>query len=132
MDGRDRESRSRAGYMKEYRAAYKLRTRRVAITLTQEEHEAARRRAEAAGLALAAYAKEALTGTLATASVLPRETAAKLDEFVRQVRGVATNVNQMAKHSNALRAAADAGEVMLRLRYLEELVRKFVEGGPRP
>ena len=116
--------------MEEYRAAYKLRTRRVAITLTQEEHEAASRRAEEAGIPLAAFAKEALAGS-AKASV-PKEIAERLEEFVRQVRGIATNVNQMAKHSNSLRAAADTGEVMLRLRYLEELVRKFVERRPGP
>lgn len=119
--------------MEEYRAAYRERVRRIAVTLSQAEYDAAKARAEEAGVPLATYARRAVSAESGSGRrEPPRELAERLAEFVRQVRGVATNVNQMAKHSNALRAAADSEEVMLRIRYLEELVRKFVEGKAGP
>ena len=116
--------------MREYWAAYRKRMKRVSATFEKEEYETVKEAAKRAGKPLALYVKEAALASGDAVPEMPREAAERLDEFVRQIRGVATNVNQMAHRSNALREAVESGEVMLRLKFLEERVKAFLSSKP--
>jgi hypothetical protein len=114
--------------MRQYRSAYKSRVRRVALTLTREEHARAERLAGKEGLSTSAYLKRAAFAHADGERPVPKEMLERLDGLVAQVRGIANNVNQMARHSNRLKAGVDDAEVMLKLRFLEDRLRAFVGG----
>jgi hypothetical protein len=61
--------------------------------------------------------------------VLAKEEEAKVDEFVRVVRGIANNLNQMARYSNAMRGMLDEREVGYQLLHMEEVFRRFLTEG---
>lgn len=113
--------------MRSYRCAYKSRVRRVTVTLTREEHSRVKMLAEAEGQPVSSYLKRTAFERIDGRGAPPKELADRLDALFVQVRGIANNVNQMARHSNRLKAGVEDAEVMLKLRRLEELLRTFVE-----
>lgn len=121
----------RSAYMRAYRSAYGKRVRRVALTLTHDEFSRAEREASREGVAVSAFVKRCAFERIEGRVPVPKELSDRLDELVAQVRGIATNVNQMARHSNRLKAGVEDAEVMLKLRRLEESLRDFLAGGGR-
>lgn len=115
--------------MRQYRNAYKERVRRVALTLSPDEHAKVRRLADGAGLSVAAFVKRSAFDHADGFRPAPKELVERLDELLRQIRGIATNVNQMARHSNRLKAGVEDAEVMLSLRYLDQKIREFLSRG---
>ncbi|MFB0965588.1 MAG: plasmid mobilization relaxosome protein MobC [Patescibacteria group bacterium] len=126
-NGKDGDG-GRKAYMREYRRSYGTRVRRVALTLTRDEHSRAECLAEREGMPVAAFLKQAAFAHADGSRPVPKELSDRLDELVAQVRGIANNVNQMARHSNRLKAGVEDAEVMLKLRLLEERLRAFVAG----
>lgn len=116
----------RKDYMRSYRSAYKARVRRVSLTLTKEEHARAERLAAGEGQPVSAFLKRCAFERIGKRADPPKELVDRLDGLISQVRGIANNVNQMARHSNRLKAGVEDAEVMLKLRRLEELLREFV------
>lgn len=121
------DSPDRRAYMRSYRSDYKTRVRRVALTFTREEFSRAKKAADSEGVAVSAFVKRSAFERMDGIRPPPKELADRLDALASQIRGIANNVNQMARHSNRLKAGVEDAEVMLKLRYLEELLRRFVE-----
>jgi hypothetical protein len=120
---------ARRAYMRQYRNAYKERVRRVGLSLTREEHSRAEMLAAESGMALSAYLKQAAFSYADGLKPVSKELVERLDELLRQIRGIATNVNQMARHSNRLKAGVEDAEVMLMLRFLDQKIREFLSRG---
>lgn len=134
MGETERDILGRKAYMRAYRTAYKERVRRVTLTLSPDEFSVVKRLAAAERLAVSAYLKKSAFAHGASVKPVHPDLLDRLDELVRQIRGIATNVNQMARHSNRLRAGVEDAEVMLKLRFLEQRIREFLSGangGPR-
>ena len=124
-----RDDAARRAYMKQYRSAYKERVRRVGLSLSREEQLRVERLASESGIPVAAYLKHAAFAHLEGLKPPPKELVERLDELLRQIRGIATNVNQMARHSNRLKAGVEDAEVMLMLRFLDQKIREFLSRG---
>ena len=124
-----RDDAARRAYMRQYRSAYKERVKRVGLSLTREEHSRAERLAAESGVPVAAYLKNAAFAHADAVKPAPKELVERLDELLRQIRGIATNVNQMARHSNRLKAGVEDAEVMLTLRFLDQKIREFLSRG---
>lgn len=129
MADAEKDDEARKAYMLRYRNAYKERVRRVNLSLTREEHSRAERLAADSGVPVSAYLKKAAFAHADGLKPAPKELVERLDDLLRQIRGIATNVNQMARHSNRLRAGVEDAEVMLMLRFLDQKIREFLSRG---
>lgn len=118
---------NRTEYMREYRAKYKERAKRVSVTLTPSEHGRARRTASAQGKTLAAFLKDSAFSHMDGIRPVPKELADRVDAMLAVLRGIGNNVNQIARHSNTVRAYVDGNELMLNLRLLDDKLRQFLK-----
>ena len=60
--------------------------------------------------------------------IISLEAEERATDFVRTIRGIANNLNQMARYSNTIRAMLDDREVGYQLRYMEDAFHTFLEG----
>lgn len=104
---------SRADYQKAYRKTYRAQAKRVGLTFDLAEFGRFERQAAKAGKPVAAFVKDMAKQGLAGQGELSAEAQERLAELDRVVRGIATNVNQMARHSNRLNRVLDEQEVFL-------------------
>lgn len=129
MADAEKDEAARKAYMRQYRNAYKERVRRVNLSLTREEYSRAEKLAADSGMPVSAFLKKAAFDHADGLKPAPKELVDRLDELLRQIRGIATNVNQMARHSNRLKAGVEDAEVMLMLRFLDQKIREFLSRG---
>ena len=57
----------------------------------------------------------------------PLDVSADFGDLVHILRGVANNINQMAKHSNTIKRVADESRLFTLLKSIEDENRKFLE-----
>lgn len=85
------------------RKAKRKRDRAVTIRMNKEEYAALQDRIEDSGLTQQAYIISAIKGSTITPSdeiAVQKEISKSFADLVRQLRGLATNVNQMAHVAN--------------------------------
>ncbi len=63
-------------------------------------------------------------------SLIPPDVGRRLDRLLAVVRGIGNNLNQLARHSNEMRAFLDTEQVRLHLKRMEDEVCRFVGGPP--
>lgn len=85
------------------RKANRKRDKAVTIRMNKEEYSALQNRVEDSGLTQQAYIISAIKGATITPSdeiAVQKEISKSFAELVKQLRGLATNVNQMAHVAN--------------------------------
>lgn len=118
-----------AEYLKAYRQSYRTKRKRVNVTFTLAEYDALDDAARTMGETPTTFLHRLAVTALSGQPRLTKEDEARFDEFSRLIRGIANNLNQMARYSHATRGMLDEREIGYQLRYLEESVRKFLENG---
>ena len=124
-------SKPSTAYMKTFREMQrKAGVRRVSVTLSAAEYERLDAHARAQDERLTSHLKACAFAHLDTRYIVPPDIAERLDSLLSILRGVGNNLNQLARHSNEVRAFLDAEEVRLQVRRMDEAVRAFVERPP--
>lgn len=116
-------------YLKAYRKDYRTKRKRVNVTFTLEEYDALDRAAKVMGETATTFLHRLAVTALSGRARLSKEDEERFEAFVHVVRGIANNLNQMARYSNSMRGMLDEREVGYQLQYLEETVRQFLERG---
>lgn len=118
-----------AEYLRSYRERYRTMRKRVNVTFTLEEYARLAEAAEAAGESETTFLHRVAVATLTDRPALSKADEERFGEFMRTVRGIGNNLNQMARYSNSMREMLDEREVGYQLQYLEETVRRFLSSG---
>jgi Bacterial mobilisation protein (MobC) len=122
----------RRAYKAEHRDKQKQAgVRRMTITLSPDEVARLKFSAARHGMRDTTHLKACALSGLDTRYMVPSDMSERLDDLVAILRGVGNNLNQLARHSNEMRAFMHTGEVQLQLRRLEEEVHHFVTEPPR-
>ncbi len=116
-----------AEYLRLYKLTHATAGKRVNVTLSDDEFARLEQAARAYGETPTAYLRRLALAALDNRQALTREEEERMDGFVRTIRGIANNVNQMARYSNSVRAMIDERELGYMLQYIEETFRKFLE-----
>ncbi len=119
---------NRKEYQKEYWTKYKAKKRRSQprISLTDAEYKTFRKLAKAEGISVSKLIKNMALAYQQESFLLPQPETDKLNEFVYLIRNIANNINQMAHHSNSIKAVVDDGRVFDHLKKIEDEVKAFV------
>jgi len=121
-------SESRRQYQKEYREAYKARTRRVNLTFNADEYQAFSQ--AVSKLKATTFIKELALAQLAAQLRLPDMITDELATLRFAILNIANNVNQTAHYSHRIRGMveADENDLLQHLKQLEEVIRTYTEG----
>lgn len=117
-----------AEYIRQYKREHPPVGKRVNITLSEGEYEKLVEIASESGERPTTYLRNVAVAALDGRRVLAKKEEERADEFVRVIRGIANNLNQMARYSNTVRAMLDEREVGYQLRYMEAAFREFLSG----
>lgn len=118
----------RTQYFKDYRAKYRASTKTVWLTLTPDDYKRVAAIAKRDKLPVATLAREVLLASLEHQTYLPAELVTELQSFNRLIRNIASNINQLAHHSNTIRQAADTHAVFAELDQLRQRVDSYTRG----
>lgn len=99
---------------------------RATVNLSPEEHQRLVASADAQGEKLATHIKRLALAKLDDAYLVPPDITERMDELLAVMRGIGNNLNQLARHSNEMRAFMDTREVQLQLRRLDSELRQFL------
>lgn len=118
---------SRKQYQARYRKSYRQRTRRVSVSLSLAEYARLERAAAQFSERATTHLKRRAFAHLDDAVLVPPELGERLQDLVFLIRNIATNVNQMARHSNEIQAVLDAKAPFHEVARLEAALRAMVE-----
>jgi Bacterial mobilisation protein (MobC) len=118
---------SHSDYMKSFRATQRAQgVRRVSVTLSSEEYERLIAHANKHEAPPTAHLKQLAFSYLDKTYLVPSDITARLQAVTAILRGIGNNLNQLARHSNEMKAFMDTNEVRLQLRRMEAEVKSFV------
>jgi hypothetical protein len=123
---------SRKQYQARYRKSYRQRTRRVSVSLTLAEYARLERAAAQFSERATTHLKRRAFAHLDAAFLVPPNLEERLQDLVFLVRNIATNINQMARHSNEIQAVLDTRAPFHEVARLEAALRKMVEQPTHP
>jgi nitrate reductase beta subunit len=128
----DIPSTERKAYMQAFRARQKQAGHtRATVNLAPDEHARLTASAKRHGEKIATHVKSLALAKLDDRYLVPPDLSERLDELLAVVRGIGNNLNQLARHSNEMRAFMDTREVQLQLRRLDGEVRRFISVPPK-
>lgn len=114
----------RSKYFEEYRK----KTKRVNVTFTAREYEQLKKRAEKLNLTPTEYIKKSYLAYHKNTYLLPQNLEELFNNFLRQVRGIANNVNQIAYNYNASKGRIfQKKDLNFNLLNLKELVEDLLK-----
>ena len=117
----------RKAYNERIRKEQKARGfRRVSVTLSPAEYEQLKRSADGHGERVTTHAKRCALAYLDKRYLVPPDAAERLDGLLAVMRGIGNNLNQLARHSNEMRYFLDTEDVRLKIRRMDEEIRRFV------
>jgi len=112
---------NRKDYLKQYRTSYQ--SRRVNLTLSKDEYRAftLSARKEQSKLALSALHNQAH---------IPTDLQEELQTLRFAILNIANNVNQIAHHSNRIKAMSENDEqsLLVYIKQLDDVVKRYTEG----
>lgn len=123
---------SRKQYQARYRKSYRQRTRRVSVSLTLAEYARLERAAAQFSERATTHLKRRAFAHLDAAFLVPPNLEERLQDLVFLVRNIATNINQMARHSNEIQAVLDTRAPFHEVARLEAALRTMVEQPTHP
>lgn len=119
---------SRQDYITEYQKSYYKQVRRVALTIQNKDYERLEAKAKQEGLKVSPLVGKLVYAYLNQDPMISKEVLEELKAFRFLVSNIANNVNQIAHHSNIIKAMIDENNLLGELRRLEESVSHFVAG----
>lgn len=122
----------RKTYMQAFRERQKQAGHtRATLNLTPDEHRRLLASAEGHDEKIATHIKRLALSKLDDVYLVPPDLNERMDTLLAVVRGIGNNLNQLARHSNEMRAFMETREVQLQLRRLDDEVRKFLSAPPK-
>lgn len=118
---------NRKEYYKKYNQEKRKNLKDVHIYLTDDEYNYFEKVAEKEGLKVATIIKMMALIQAEKTYYLPKEIQENLNEFVFLIRNIANNINQIARHSNTIKALTDEHGLLSWLKQLEEAVKEYVK-----
>jgi len=114
-------------YLKKYREENKGKNKRVNVTLSLDEFKQLEKMAKAEKIKPTALLKKLAFSSIDKKLDFPLDVSVDFGDLVHILRGVANNINQMAKHSNTIKRVADESRLFSLLKAIEDENRKFLE-----
>ena len=111
---------------KSYLKKYKQETKRVSITLTNEEYQELLKLSKKARVKPTTYLKNSYLSNKDKTYLLSGDLKAELQSLNFAIRNIANNINQIANHSNIFKAVSNPKAIKEKLQELEELILNFV------
>jgi Bacterial mobilisation protein (MobC) len=117
----------RAAYMAAFRARQRKEgVHRVSVILDAREYARLSASAKAAGDKLSPHLKTLALAYSHKQYLVPPDLDETLKSLLAVVRGIGTNINQMARHSNEVRAVLEQNDMFLELKRLNDAMRDFI------
>ena len=118
---------NRKAYMQAFRERQKQAGHtRATVNLSPEEYRRLVASAEGHGEKIASHIKSLALAKLDDAYLVPPDINERMDALLAVMRGIGNNLNQLARHSNEMRAFMETREVQLQLRRLDDELRQFL------
>ena len=118
----------RKDYHKDYRAEYDKRTKYVNVALPMDVYRQLEVLAKREGTKVAPLFRNLALASLHSQVFVPESVEQELKELQFLIRNIANNVNQIAHHSNRVRALVDENGLLMELKGLEDQVRAYTQG----
>ena len=122
----------RKDYDAEHHREYSKRVKRVKLTLSLDEYSELEALATSLDIPPSNLAKRLTLATIRGEKYVAESATAELQAFSSLIRNIASNINQIAKHSNRTKQVLDDTQAFDHLKQLEELVHQFVKTGKEP
>ena len=120
-------------YLKTYRQGHKARVKRVTVTFSNDEYARFVRVAQRDDMPVGTLVTACALAALDRTDILPKTIAQELSDLKFLITNIANNVNQMARHSNTVRAFVEEGALLAELERLQQVVEshtsKSLRGG---
>ena len=114
-------------YNQKYKAEYQERTKRVSITLSNNEYAELEQRAKREGVKITTLVKNMALAYHQQDRIMPESVKSELQELRFLLRNVANNINQIAHYSNTIRRLADENGLLIEIQKMEETINNFVK-----
>ncbi len=99
---------------------------RATVNLAPDEYRRLMASADAHGDKIATHIKRLALAKLDDVYLVPPDITERMDALLAVMRGIGNNLNQLARHSNEMRAFMETREVQLQLRRLDDELRQFL------
>lgn len=119
-------SEERREYQKEYKKQYKEKVKRVNLTLTNAEYSAFLHASNHSKVST--YIKELALSGLTEQISIPANIQTELKELRFLIGNIASNINQIAQHSNTMRVLVDENELLGELKQMDLRVKEYTHG----
>jgi len=118
----------RRQYQETYKRQYKSKTKRINLTLTNDEYRDFL--AHAKNTKITTYIKSLALAGLHSQTIIPANIETELKTLRFAIRNIANNVNQIAHYSNLVRTVSTANEnnLLQHIKQLEEAVQEYTKG----
>lgn len=113
-------------YLKRYQEDYYKKKKRINITISQKEYKEFKKIAEKENLKVSSLVKQMAIAYKEEKYLIPYSIESKLSEFVRKIRGIANNVNQIAYNTNIFSGYFNTEDFFKTLKSLEDQVTEFI------
>lgn len=118
---------NKTAYMSEFRERQRREgIKRTTIILSKEEHKKIEASAKKYKEKLSPHIKQLALAKLEDKYIVPPDLEQKLSEAILIWRGIGNNLNQMARHSNEMKAFMHTGEIQLQLRRIEDTLKHCI------
>lgn len=104
----------------------------MSVTLSPDEFKQLEQMAKVEKTKPTALLKKLAFSSMNKKADFPLDVSVDLGELVNILRGVANNINQMAKHSNTIKRVTDESRLFTMLKAIEDENRKFLESKMKP
>lgn len=117
----------RKEYFKKYNKETRKNLKDIHIYFTQEEYKFFEELSQKYEIKTSSLIKTMALSQAKKTLCLPQEMQEKLNEFVFLIRNIANNVNQIARHSNTIKALTEEHRLLSYLKQLETAVKEYVK-----
>lgn len=121
-----RPDETREEYQKRYQEHYRQSRKRVAIILSPAEAKKYEALAKKQGVRVGTVLRQLAEAGYNNTALLPPEVPKRIKEITHILRGIANNINQIARYSNRVKELRDEAGLLKYLKRLENEVKNFI------